>query len=72
MGDSACDGANNNPSYNFDGGDCCVPAKQKKGKDKKWCKGNNCLCKTMKVDLKVRTCSKYFTIRFRTLIIDMQ
>jgi len=53
MGDSACDGANNNPSYNFDGGDCCVPAKQKKGKDKKWCKGNNCLCKTMKVDLKI-------------------
>jgi len=53
IGDQACDGGNNNPSFNFDGGDCCVAAYQKKGKDAGYCKDNECLCKTMKLDLKI-------------------
>merc|ERR1711935_295940 len=53
MGDSGCDGQNNNPAFKFDGGDCCIAAKQQKGKANGWCKGNDCLCKTMELEVKI-------------------
>jgi hypothetical protein len=53
--DGWCDDANNNPAYDFDGGDCCKDASIEKGKAG-W-NGNwgctECRCKTMKLDLKI-------------------
>merc|ERR1739848_613514 len=51
IGDTYCDDGNNNPAYYFDGGDCCVDAYIKKGKDNDYCA--ECRCKTMKLDLKI-------------------
>jgi len=56
--DGYCDDVNNNPAYDFDGGDCCKDASIDEGK-KVW-NGNSdaggcleCRCKTMKLDLKI-------------------
>merc|ERR1719464_332648 len=47
--DQFCDDINNNPAYDFDGGDCCVDKYIENGKKHGYC--TECRCKTMKLDL---------------------
>jgi len=51
IGDKYCDDGNNNPDFNFDGGDCCLDVYIKAGKDNGYC--TECRCKTLQLDLKI-------------------
>ena len=64
--DGYCDDVNNNPAYDFDGGDCCKDESIEQGKEA-WNPQNSdaggcleCRCKTMKLDLKVSNFFKIF------------
>ena len=68
IGDTYCDDQNNNPDFNFDGGDCCVDEFIQKGKDNGYC--TECRCKTLELDLKVS--KKSFVKQFCKAHISLQ